>query len=63
MKKAVSKRFRITKTGKVMRRKMAQGHFRANKSGGAIQRKRGSLSMSGSDRRKIRKYFGSGNSR
>lgn len=43
MRKSFSKRVRITKTGKMMRRKMAQDHFRANKSGKQIQKKRGAL--------------------
>lgn len=44
MRKSFSKRVRITKTGKMMRRKMAQDHFRANKSGNQIRKKRGALS-------------------
>ncbi len=39
-KKSVIKRIKITKTGKFMRRKMAQDHFRAKKSGKQIQIKR-----------------------
>lgn len=38
--KSVTKRIRITKTGKFMRRKMAQDHFRAKKTGKQIQQKR-----------------------
>jgi len=43
MRKSFSKRIKITKGGKMMRRKMAQDHFRANKSGKQIQNKRGAL--------------------
>ena len=43
MRKSFSKRIKITKKGKMIRRKMAQDHFRANKSGKQIQNKRGSL--------------------
>lgn len=41
MRKSFTKRFRQTKTGKLMRRTMAQDHFRANKSGNQIRNKRG----------------------
>ncbi len=57
MKKAVSKRIRITRTGKLMRRKMGQGHFRANKSGGQIQTKRGGLTVDKADHKTMTNYF------
>jgi ribosomal protein L35 len=41
MKKSVSTRVRITKNGKVMRRKMAQCHFRAKKTPAQMRRKKG----------------------
>lgn len=63
MKKAVSTRIRITKTGKVLRRKMAQGHFRANKSGKQIRSKRGGLGIAHAESLKMKSYFGSGLSR
>ncbi len=63
MKKAVAKRLRMTKNGKIIRRKMSQGHFRANKSGKSIQGKRGSATVHISDYKRMRKYFGSGLSR
>ena len=53
----------MTKNGKIMRRKMSQGHFRANKSGKSIQQKRGATVVSGSDYRRMKQYFSSGNSR
>ncbi|MDP3947117.1 MAG: bL35 family ribosomal protein [bacterium] len=40
MKKALSKRIRVTKNGKIMRRSMGVGHSRAKKSSGEKQRKR-----------------------
>ncbi len=40
MKRAVTKRIRITRTGKIMRRHMGGDHFRAKKSSGEKQRKR-----------------------
>ncbi|MBI2013485.1 MAG: 50S ribosomal protein L35 [Candidatus Colwellbacteria bacterium] len=55
--KSVSKRIRITKTGKILRRKMAQGHFRASKSGKQIRDKRGSIKMSESDHKNMRVFL------
>lgn len=40
MKKALAKRIRITRTGKIIRRRMGGNHFRAKKSSGEKQRKR-----------------------
>ncbi len=40
MKNSVSKRIRITKTGKLMRRAMVLGHSRANKSTTQMKRKK-----------------------
>jgi len=44
--KSIVKKIRITKTGKLMRRRMGQDHFRAKKTGGQIRNKRKSLSLS-----------------
>ncbi|MFA6365299.1 MAG: 50S ribosomal protein L35 [Candidatus Paceibacterota bacterium] len=41
MQKSVSKRIRVTKNGKVMRRAMTLGHSRTNKSSTQLQRKKG----------------------
>jgi len=38
--KSISKRFKITKTGKVLRRPTGQDHFRAKKSGKKIRESR-----------------------
>jgi len=57
LKKSVQKRIRVTRTGKLIRRKMAQDHFRANKSSRQIRGKRGSLKVSGSDYKNIIKYL------
>lgn len=56
MKKSISKRIRVTRTGKIMRRRMGQGHFRAGKRGTSIQRKRGALTASGVDHRQLKGY-------
>ncbi|MCL4437689.1 hypothetical protein M1513_01470 [Patescibacteria group bacterium] len=41
MKKKISKRLKITKTGKVLKRTMGLCHFRAKKSSKQIKRKKG----------------------
>jgi len=56
-KKSVVKRIRITKTGKLIRPRMAQDHFRAGKSGKEIRRKRDALRVSESDKRRIVQYL------
>jgi ribosomal protein L35 len=43
--KSLSKRIRITKNGKVIRRKMAQDHFRTRSSQKAIRGKRKTLGL------------------
>lgn len=40
MKKALAKRIRVTRTGKIIRRRMGGDHFRAKKSSGEKQNKR-----------------------
>jgi len=40
MRKSISKRIKITKTGKVLRRAMGQCHFRAKKSSSQLKRKK-----------------------
>ena len=57
MKKAVSKRIKITKTGKLMRRKMAQDHFRAKKRGVQLHRKRGDRELTTIDSKIFLKYL------
>ena len=44
-KKSYTKRFKVTKTGKLMRRKQGQGHSRANKSRTVIRRKSGEVQV------------------
>ena len=57
MKKSFSKRIRVTGKGKLMRRKMAQSHFRAKKSGRQIRGKRKGLLLSKADDKVFRKYL------
>ena len=57
MKKSVVKRIRVTRNGKLIRRKMAQGHFRAGKDSRSIQGKRTSLQVSKPDAKRINHYL------
>lgn len=52
--KSVRKRFRVTKTGKVLHRKGPKNHFRAKKSGDTIRNSRGKRSLAGPDAKKIK---------
>ncbi|OGY57675.1 MAG: hypothetical protein A3C03_01190 [Candidatus Colwellbacteria bacterium RIFCSPHIGHO2_02_FULL_45_17] len=51
--KSFRKRFKITKTGKLMRRKQGQGHSRTNKSRKALRRKDGKSEVNLSDLKNI----------
>ncbi|OGE82867.1 MAG: hypothetical protein A3B23_00735 [Candidatus Colwellbacteria bacterium RIFCSPLOWO2_01_FULL_48_10] len=57
MRKSITKRIRITRTGKIMKRKMAQGHFRAGKTGKAIRNKRGPRQVHKSDSKSLKSYM------
>jgi len=57
MLKAFRKRFKVTRTGKIMRRKMAQSHFRAKKSGKQIRNKRKSLLVKPMNAKVFKKYM------
>lgn len=61
MKKTVSKRIKMTKTGKLMRRKMAQDHFRAKKRGVQLHRKRGDRQLTAANSKAILKYLTTNN--
>ncbi len=50
-------RIKITKTGKLMRRKVAQGHFRARKSSRVIQGKRNPKFVSLADEKFIKRFL------
>ncbi len=52
-KKTFSKRFKITKTGKIVRRKMGLSHFKSKKSSKLIRNKRSTASVSVSDKKQI----------
>ena len=53
--KAITKRFKITKTGKVLRRLSGQDHSRAKKSGERIRKGRKWVEVSESEAKRIRK--------
>ena len=52
-KRSYTKRFKVTKTGKLMRRKQGQGHSRANKSRKVIRRKDGKAQVDIVDQKNI----------
>lgn len=55
--KSLSKRFKITKRGKILRRAVGQDHFRAKKSGKTIRQKRKWIPLSPSEKKAIKKYL------
>ncbi len=56
-KKAVAKRIKITKSGKLIRRRPKQCHFKAKESGKQRRQRRSSLYISKADTKKIMKYL------
>jgi len=55
--KSVTKRIKLVKSGTgAKRRRMGQGHFRANKSGNQITKKRSEKKVSSSDVKNIKAY-------
>jgi ribosomal protein L35 len=57
MKKSVSSRIRVTKNGKIMRRKMGTSHFRAKMSSKSKQDKRKAGTIHKADKKAIVKYI------
>lgn len=58
IKKSVSKRFRITKTGKVLRRSQNMRHIRRNKSKKQIRKYRKPQQLTGTMAKKIKRMLG-----
>jgi large subunit ribosomal protein L35 len=56
-KKSVTKRFKITKNGKIFRRATGLNHFRAKKSGDKVRKGRKMVRLSDSEFKKIKKYL------
>lgn len=55
--KSILKRFKITKTGKVLRRLTGQDHYRAKKSGKRIRKGRKWVKVSKPEAKKIKKLL------
>ena len=55
--KSFKKRFKITKTGKVLRRATGQNHFRAKKSGNKIRKGRKWVEVSKTETKNIKKLI------
>jgi ribosomal protein L35 len=57
MRKSVTSRIRKTKTGKLIRRKIGQSHFRAKKSGKQIREKRSRVNVTKVTEKMIANYI------
>jgi ribosomal protein L35 len=57
--KSVVKRIKVTKTGKLMYRKMAQDHFRAKKRGVQLHRKRTEQALTGANAKSFMQHLAS----
>jgi len=57
MRKSISKRFKITRTGKVLRRTTGLDHYRAKKSGKKIRESRKWVRVPKADAKKIKKLI------
>ncbi len=55
--KSILKRFKITKTGKILRRPTGQDHYRAKKSGKKIRKSRKLVEVSKWEAKKIKKLI------
>ncbi|OIO46362.1 MAG: 50S ribosomal protein L35 [Parcubacteria group bacterium CG1_02_39_15] len=55
--KSISKRFKITKTGKVLRRATGQDHFRAKKSGKKVRQSRKWVRLAKAEAKKIKRLL------
>ena len=56
-KKALTKRFKITSTGKILRRLSGQNHYRAKKSGQDRRKGRKWITISKSETKRIKRYL------
>lgn len=55
--KSISKRFKITKTGKILRRAVGLDHYRAKKSGKRIRKSRKWVLVSKAETKRIKKLI------
>ncbi len=58
IRKSVTKRFKITKTGKIFRRQNFSGHLRVKKSASKKRKQRKLIEVKGYYAKKLRKYLG-----
>jgi large subunit ribosomal protein L35 len=56
-KKALTKRFKITKNGKILRRMSGQNHYRSKKTGERKRKGRKWISLSKTEAKRIKKYL------
>ena len=56
-KKSILKRFKITKTGKILRRVTGQDHYRAKKSGKKIRKTRKWVPLSKAEAKIVKKFL------
>lgn len=56
-KKALTKRFKVTKNGKILRRASGQNHYRAKKSGKARRESRKWVPIAKSEIKKIKRFL------
>lgn len=56
-KKALTKRFKITKTGKILRRASGQNHYRAKKTGEARRKGRKWIPLAKSEMKKVKRFM------
>jgi len=57
IRKSIKKRFKITKTGKVLRRATGLNHYRSKKTGEKVRKSRKWVEVSGVDSKKIKKLL------
>ena len=58
IRKSILERFKITKTGKILRRPTGLDHYRAKKSGNRIRKSRKWVLLSKPETKKIKKLLG-----
>ena len=57
-KKAITKRFKITKNGKILRRVSGQNHYRSKKTGERKRKGRKMIELSKTEAKRLKKYLG-----
>jgi len=56
-KKAISKRFKVTKNGKILRRLSGQNHYRSKKTGERKRKGRKWIPLAKSELKRLKKYI------